>query len=325
MMNQAALEYVTPSEVVALLDTQAVFDLLLKQPYPTTQAGVLERLQAEKLIRRSNGHYLITNLGALLFAKDLNAFEGLARKAARVIKYKGISKLHTEREQLSSAGYASGFSGMTGYISALLPSNEVIEQALRREVQMYPPIALRELMMNALIHQDFRERGTGVLIEIYDDRVEISNPGKPMIAPDRFIDEFQSRNELLASAMRRIGFCEEKGSGIDKVIVECEVWQLPAPDFQVKETHTKAILFAHKSLEAMSKADKIRACYQHCVLMYVTNRRMTNQSLRERFQLAGNHATATRIIRETIAAGQIKLEESGQSSRKFASYLPFWA
>ena len=90
--QEIALKSVKANEVVALLDTQAIFDSLLKMPYPTTQAGVIQKLISEKFIQQSNGHFHITNLGALLFAKDLNKFELLARKAIRVVKYKGKGK-----------------------------------------------------------------------------------------------------------------------------------------------------------------------------------------------------------------------------------------
>src|SRR5205823_9914990 len=128
-------------------------------------------------------------------------------------------------------------------------------QSLRREVKMFPEIAVRELVANALIHQDFAESGTSVMIEIYDDRMEISNPGKPFIPPDRFIDEYQSRNERLADLMRRLGICEEKGSGIDKVVHSAEVYQLPAPDFRVGERRTIVVLFGHKRFEEMDRTD----------------------------------------------------------------------
>ena len=69
------------------------------------------------------------------------------------------------------------------------------------------------------------------MIEMYSDRVEISNPGIPPISVDRFIDEYRSLNERLADLMRRFGMCEEKGSGIDKVVSAAEVFQLPARIF----------------------------------------------------------------------------------------------
>ncbi|MCU0444873.1 MAG: putative DNA binding domain-containing protein [Microscillaceae bacterium] len=323
---ESAMMGVSAAEIVALLDTQSIFDLLLKIPYPTNQAGVIQKLLDEKFIVQANGYFHITNLGAILFAKDLSKFENLARKVARVIKYKGKGKLNTEKDQIGQLGYASGFQRLINYVMGLLPSNELIVDAKRQEVTMYPALAIRELIANALIHQDFRERGVNVMIEIYDDRIEISNPGEPMVDTMRFIDAFQSRNELIASAMRRMGFCEEKGSGIDKVVSECEVYQLPAPDFRVSPTHTVVVMYAHKDLNEMDKSDKIRACYQHCCLLYVNNEKMTNQTLRERFKIEDkNSAIASRIIKETLAENLIKEQDPDNKSRKYASYIPFWA
>jgi ATP-dependent DNA helicase RecG len=323
------LEYakrgVSAAQVVALLDTQSVFDVLLKIPYPTTQARVLEKLQDEKLVARDNGYYHITHLGALLFAKNLADF-GLERKAVRVIKYQGKGKLHTEKDQIGTLGYGNGFLRIMNYLSALLPSNEVIEAAIRREVRMYPPLAVRELVANAIVHQDLRERGTYLTIEVYDDRLEISNPGQPVVNPDRFIDGYQARNPLLANAMRRMGFCEDKGSGVDKVIDSCEAYQLPAPDFRTNQHQTIAILFAPQDFGAMNRKDKIRATYQHCSLLHVTNQKMTNQTLRERFKTPdGKRGLISRLIQDTVKEGLIKLEDADQKSRKFVSYVPFWA
>ncbi len=164
------------------------------------------------------------------------------------------------------------------------------------------------------------------MIEIYDDRMEISNPGKPFISPDRFIDEYQSRNERLADLMRRLGICEEKGSGVDKVVQAAAVFQLPAPDFRVGEKRTSAILFSHKAFEDMDRNDRIRATYQHCCLRYVMNEKMTNQSLRERFNLSEKKAEAvSRAIRDSVEAGKIKLADPEQASLRYRSYLPFWA
>lgn len=324
--KEVAATRLSADEVVELLDTQAFFELLLKLPYPSNRSGVIEKLLAEHLIRRVNGHYAITNLGALLFAKRLPDFPDLDRKSIRVIQYAGKNKLSTLKEQNGVKGYAVGFEGLMTYLRGLLPANQTIGLALRQEITLYPPLALRELIANALIHQDFRERGSGPMVEVYSDRIEVSNPGKPMISTDRFIDEFRSRNEALASAMRRIGLCEEVGSGIDKVVRLCEVYQLPAPDFRLSEIRTTAILFAPQNLAEMDKKDRIRACYQHCCLCYVSNEPMTNQSLRQRFSIDAIHpATASRIIRDTVEENLIRPKDDSATSKKFARYVPFWA
>lgn len=324
-LSGVALAGCDDDQVVQLLDTQSYFDLL-HLPYPANRSGVLERFKAERFIERDGGKWAIANLGAILFAKKLDQFDRLARKAPRVITYEGKNKLQTKSDKPGTKGYAVGFQGLVEFINSQIPSNEVIEQALRREVKMFPEIAVRELVANALIHQDFNESGASVMIEIYSDRLEISNPGKPYISPDRFIDEYQSRNERLADVMRRLGICEEKGSGVDKVIQAAELYQLPAPDFRIGDRRTSAVLFSHRDIDHMDRNDRIRACYQHCCLRYVMNERMTNQSLRERFKLPeGKTATVSQIISATVDAGKIKLADPAQTSTRYRSYLPFWA
>lgn len=315
----------TDEEIVRFLDTQSYFDLL-QLPYPTNRAGVLERFQSEGLVQTTANGWAVTNLGAVLFAKKMSEFPTVSRKAMRVVVYKGKNKVQTVKDQLAVKGYAVGFDGMIRFIDDQLPVSEVIGKSLRETLKAYPEVAIRELVANALIHQDFSKTGIGPMVEIFEDRIEISNPGYPLINPLRFIDEYQSRNETLASLMRRLRICEEKGTGIDKVIDSVEAFQLPAPDFRVQETHTKVILFAPLTLNEMDRKDRIRACYQHCCLRYVSNQKMTNQTLRQRFKIEEqNAAIASRIIKETAEAKLIKEDDPENKSRKYTRYIPVWA
>lgn len=126
--------------------------------------------------------------------------------------------------------------------------------------------------------------------------------------------------------MRRMGICEEKGSGIDKVIFNIELFQLPPLDIQLQEKHTRVVLFSPLMFGNMDKKDRIRACYQHVCLKYVTNDKMTNQSLRGRFNIADeNAAIASRIIKDTLEAGLIKEDDPDNKSRKYVRYIPIWA
>lgn len=321
-----AVERVPDNEVLRLLDYPAYFDLL-KRPLPDNRSGILAALEDDKLIVPCEaGGWNITNLGAILFAKHLDDFTVLKRKAMRVIQYRGNSRAAGGKEQVGGKGYANGFEGLIGYVNGLLPSNEVIGQALRKDVPMYPELAVRELVANALIHQDFFMSGVGPMVEIFDDRIEITNPGEPLVSTDRFVDTPpRSRNEGLASLMRRIGICEERGSGIDKVIRLVEVFQLPAPIFEVPDGFTRSVLFAHRPLAQMDKADRIRAVYQHACLRYVNREQLTNTSVRERFGIEPvNKAAASRLIREALDAGVIQLvnEDVGD---KLRAYVPKWA
>ena len=205
----------------------------------------------ERLVDRRDDGFAIRRLGALLLAKRLDDFPDVSRKASRVVVYTGTSKLDTRIDLVGQKGYAVGYQGLVEFVMAQLPQNEVIEDALRREVKLVPEVVVRELVANALIHQDLTIGGASVMVEVYGDRVEFSNPGEPIVPVERFIDGYQSRNERLADLMRRMHICEEKSSGIDRVIEAAEVFQLPAPDFRVGHRRTIVTIFGPRPFAAM--------------------------------------------------------------------------
>ncbi len=322
----AAAEHLTASEVLTRIDFTTYFDLL-RQPVPESRRVLFDSLEMEGLIRsNAAGRWDITNLGAVLFAKRLDEFVGLSRKAVRVIQYRGNNRIETIREQPGGRGYGAGFEGLIGYINGLLPASEIVRQALRQEAPAYPEMAIRELVANALIHQDFSISGTGPTVEILDNRIEITNPGQPLVTTDRFVDlPPRSRNERLASLMRRIGVCEERGSGWDKVVFLTELHQLPAPLTEATQANTRVVLFAHRPLGQMDKDDRIRALYLHACLRYVNREHMNNTTVRERFGIEPqNSAVASRLIRDAVEAGRI-VPRDAQAAPKQMRYLPFWA
>jgi predicted HTH transcriptional regulator len=315
----------TGQEVIEALDTQTFFELL-KEPFPTDSNAILDRLVRERLLIKRNGSYDLVRLGGLLLARQLEDFPDIRRKAARVVVYSGTSKLETRLDKVGGKGYAVGFRGLINFIMSQLPQNELVEDAIRQEVKLLPELAIRELVANALVHQDFLISGTSVMIEVYANRVEISNPGLPIVEINRFIDGYQSRNERLADLMRRMGVCEEKGSGIDKVIHTAEVYQLPAPEFREEHRRTSVVLAGPKPFNDMGRDERVRACYQHAGLKRVMNDFMTNQSLRERFKLPDSKGTiVSQIIAATVDAGLVKADESVGVSLKLRRYLPYWA
>ena len=332
MLNKVSFE-----EEIALskLEIQSIMDLLdvskyyklLELPLPETKERVIEDFIEEGFIKEIYGKLAITNLGAILFAKNIHQFKSITRKAIRLIQYKDKNKFETIREINYDSGYAICFEEILKNLDLLTPQNEHIGLALRKQVKMYPEIALRELIANALIHQDFTIGGTSILIELFSNRIEISNPGTPLISIDRFIDHNPiSRNEKLASIMRRFKICEEKGSGIDKVIKSIELFQLPAPNFLEYDNGTKVIIYSYKKLAEMDRDDKLRACYQHACLQYVSGEKMTNETLRNRFNIEKkNSAIASRILSEAILSELIKEYQPNSESRRYKSYLPYWA
>ncbi|PJE09571.1 ATP-binding protein [Legionella sp.] len=324
--DSIAVEQIPDEQLLRLLDYPAYFDLL-ELPVPDGRAAILHALKEDNIILSCEaGDWSITALGAVLLAKNLADFPKLKRKALRIIHYKENNRMETQREHTDTKGYAVGFEGLIAYIMALIPTNEVIGSALRKTVPMYPELAVRELVANALTHQDFLITGAGPMVEIFNDRIEITNPGLPLVSTERFLDTPpKSRNEALASLMRRFGICEERGSGIDKVVSQTELYQLPAPIFEAVEEHTRVVLFAHRELKEMDKQDRVWACYLHACLRYVQRDYMTNSTLRERFGIdSKNSAMVSRIIRDTLDSGKIRCYDNTVGS-KAKKYLPWWA
>lgn len=321
-----ARHYIPVDQVLTLID-HAQYFRLTHQPLSHNQTSILEHLETARIIQHDVGNmWNITNIGAILFATNLENFNSsLSRKSVRIIAHNGKSRTNTvtHRQDITS-GYAVGFEELIRYITILYPSEERIGIAIRQTRPSFPPIALRELIANALIHQDMTITGAGPQIELFIDRIEITNPGRPLIRTDRMIDlPPRSRNETLASLMRRMGLCEEQGSGIDKAIKEVEHHQLPPPLFREGDTSMQVILYAPRTFAQMTWDERIRACYHHAVLKFLDGERMSNASLRQRLGVdAKNAAVVSRVIKKSLTAQKIKIADP---THPRTGYHPTWA
>lgn len=317
------------TEFTAKLNVEPIFKML-ERPATTTHEETLTWMAGERfIVREPAGGGYVTNLGAIAAARKLADFPDLSRKAVRVVVYDGLNKATTKQEQEGTKGYAISFQGLMQFIMSLLPQSEVIEQALRKKRTVYPEIALREIVANALIHQDFTITGAGPLIEIYGDRIEVSNPGG--LLPSKRLDRLigtqpESRNEQLARALRRYKICEERGSGLLKAGLQIELYGLPPIEFVAGPNHFKVTLYSPRTFAKMSAKERLEACYQHAVLKYYSDSAMTNTTLRERLKMPEKQRSMVSVlIQDAIDRGLVKPADPENKSKKFAEYVPFWA
>ncbi len=320
-----ALPNQSASRVMELLDIDMFYRLSCEDK-PQNDSEILRRLSSCEYIHSDmEGGYNITNLGAVLFARDISHFPTIVNKALRIVRYTGIDKTEASGEREIRAGYAAGFQGVLQYILRHVPSKEQYIEGVRTSVPIYPEIAIREVVANALIHQDFLVFGAGPMVEIYSDRIEITNPGNSLIPIDRLIDERKTRNEKIAKGMRGLGLCEERGSGLDKVLLEIEKQRMPVFDIEPSENSMRFVLVAPKPFHAYTKSEKLKACFWHCVLRYCVYRDyMSNTTLRERFGLPPeDYQAVSAIIAECKQTGRIAPAEENQGNRN-ARYVPYW-
>ncbi|WP_433931034.1 ATP-binding protein [Curtobacterium flaccumfaciens] len=318
-------EGVSQDEVNRLLDLDAYFRLM-PDADPVDLPLRLSVLKERRLIADAGGdRYDITNSGALFLARSLDDFPALSMRRVRVIRYAGTDRVNAVFEHFETRGYGPAFEPLLELITANIPAIEVIEGGLRSTMQAYAPRALREFLANALIHQDLEEAGVQIAVEIFENRLEIRSPGRPLIEVQRFVDETRARNPDLAEIMRLARICEVRGSGIDRAIEQIEDFMQPAPRFQAETAATRVTLVSHLKFEEMTQEERIWSAYLHCCVKYERSDRLTNASLRARHGLP---TSKTPVVSQTITAavevGLIKLDPRVGSSRRHAAYVPFF-
>lgn len=323
-----AMTDLTPEDVKTLLDYEGMMRLLGNQITSNDEYLMHVMCDNRVAIRQDDGNYSVTTMGALLFCRTFKDFPSIERRALRIIRYSGTTSSNIAREVTEYRGYALAFEETVRTIDLLLPSEEVFVNGARQLVRHFSDIAIRELLANAIVHQDLTVMGMNLSVEIFDNRVEISNPGKIMVDEQRIIDsEPISRNETMASMMRKIGFCEELGSGWDRTVESCEEYNLPVPRIRPSEYGTRVIMTDRKALADMPVNDRVWNCYMHTCLMFSSGSYATNASLKARFKLDSTNSNSvliSRLIKQTLEAGLIKPMDPDSSKRAMA-YIPFWA
>ncbi len=321
-INQSA------DDVRQLIDIEG-YIRLTNAPIGASENYILGELCKDRvLIKQDDGFFTITTMGALLFCRSLDDFPNLVRRALRLVRYDGTTSSKIIRDTMELRGYAIAFDETVRLVDLLLPSREVIVEGVRHLERHYSDVAFRELLVNALVHQDLTVTGKNVAIEIFDDRVEISNPGTMMVDADRIIDtEPVSRNEAMAFLMRKIGLCEELGSGWDRAVESCEDYCLPVPTIKQSGYGTRVIMQGYAPFTDMTSEERVWNCYMHACIMFVNRKHLTNSTLRARFGLentSSNTVMVSRVIKAAVGEGLIKPMKEDAAPRNMR-YVPFWA
>ncbi|MBR5018726.1 MAG: putative DNA binding domain-containing protein [Bacteroidales bacterium] len=323
--ERVAASGLSAEQIITLLDFGEFYKLTGK-PVPTGADSIAEGLANHNFCKKLERDWAITNLGAALFARDLRSFPSLEFRYVVVRQYKGTNNRDISAETFFYEGYAVSLDKIVKYVMSLLEKTENILHPQRENKYPYPEVAIRELAANMVLHQSFDVHGMTLAIEIFTNRIVMTNPGAPLIDTNRFIDlPPKSRNDKMAQAMFLFNLCEKRGSGMDRAVEGIEAMHLPAITIEKGEDFTRARLFPLKKYTEMSKTEKIYACYQHACLLYEDGMALTNQSLRDRLSIGKNNAAvASRIISDTIASGLIKPQEGQSASTKFWGYVPYY-
>ena len=194
-----------------------------------------------------------TLAGFLIFADDTPQKElRFERYTIRCVRYKG-SGVHTDIIDSSDiAGTLDEqIEGMQAFILRNIPKSAEIVGTKRVERYEYPAKAIREIVANAVIHRDYRITGTYTQVNIFEDRVEVFNPGNlpPGVTIENIRSAQESRNQIIAARLKDLDYLEEYGRGIDIVFTEMAQWGLLPPLFKNTANSFKVILPGKKLSE----------------------------------------------------------------------------
>lgn len=190
---------------------------------------VLVNLEAAE---RSGGRLVMRNAGVLFFAKDVYPF--FPQAYVTCLLAKGGDKADVLDRKDFRGGVVSDIEESLRFIERNTRTAYRIEKLRREDVPEYPMRALREAITNAVMHRDYFEGGANVFVEIYDDRIEISNPGglPKGLTQAEFGTRSIRRNALIADLLQRISFIEKAGTGIRRMRAEAKKTGCPEPTFE---------------------------------------------------------------------------------------------
>ena len=321
-----AAHNLTSDRLFDLIDVPSFFERI-DSPLPTDEHQILQALVDSDLITAAGSSYWnITNAGAILLATRLQDFQTLKHKAARLIQFQGNSRVEIELKRTLSKGYANGFEEMMNWVNDSLSKVKGPGKRSGKKKSIWPELALRELIANSLIHQDYSTPDSGPLIEIFDDRIEVVNSGHPLVSERRLVNSPpKTRNHKILSLMRQMNLATETGCGWDRIVAEAERCGMPAPILEIDENNTRVVMLSPRALTDMDYSTRIWSVYQHACLKFANREHLTNGSLRQRFGIElKNSAIASRLIKEAVEA-KVIVPYQAEIGRKHMRYIPNWA
>ena len=325
--TRMAEENLSGDDLVEKLDFDAYYQYQ-GLPLPRNRAEWFSSFEREGfIVHNDDGKYGITVFGALLFARKLSLLGAMVKwKGIRVVCYKGNGRLNSIADITFDEGYVMAFGKVVDLISFHLSEGEEIGQGQRVSRISLPLVAVRELLANLLSHQDLAAVDRPPTIEMFDDRLEGTSPGGLLVPQDRILDAPpQTRNKNMVNYLRRIRFCEERGSGFDRI--EASMADMCKASAQVVDggSFTTIRLYKATGYEAWTKEQRLWTLYMAVCMGYISSAPVSNADIRGRMGIrTSSSALVSRLAAESIGQGRIRIQDE-TAGAKARRYVPYWA
>lgn len=200
---------------------------LLNLPSPVFPDQLLVNLGVIKEVPKP----ITNNAGVLFFAQEPTKY--LPQSAVTCVAYSGNTKVDILDKKTFERDLISNIDETIGFLKRHLNLAFEIKATQRQERLEIPEVVIREAVVNAVAHRDYLEKGATVMVEVFNNRVEISNPGglPKGLSKDNFGTRTLARNPLIASILNRIRYIEKLGTGVQRMRSTMEYVGLPEPEF----------------------------------------------------------------------------------------------
>jgi len=258
---------------------------------------------------------VLCNAGILLFGK--NPHEYFPQASIKCIRFKGID---VTGEMLDFKGIETDLLSEVEEVEKFIFSNISLRAWIeegkieRQEKWEYPPKAIREALVNAIVHRDYRVPSK-IQIRIFDDRIEFWNPGRlpEGWSIETLKEEHTSEpfNPLIAGIFFWVGYVEEVGTGTNKIIKWCKEWGLPEPEFKIKSNNIVVILRKSKLTEEYLNALGLSEREKEIIQTIREKGKITSSDVQKKYDVSRD--TANRWLNKLLELKLIERKGRGKA------------
>jgi len=208
------------------------FTQYIKLAELTQNIPVKDILITLKVARIIKNELKFTNAGVLFFAKDPSKFFMSSKVVC--VNYQTNEKVHILDKKIFDNGIINNIQDAIAYAKKHIDVKYEIKTAKRKEIPQYPEESYRESIVNAVMHRDYFETSGDVMIDIFKNKIMISNPGGLVkwMKPEEFGTVSRPRNQIIAELLSKTIYVEKLGTGINRIKNAMKEAGLPAPEFK---------------------------------------------------------------------------------------------
>ncbi|NAT10705.1 transcriptional regulator [ANME-1 cluster archaeon AG-394-G06] len=198
----------------------------------TDDESLLTNLGIAKKVKNK---ILLNNVGILFFAKNPAKFFMTSKVVC--VEYQTNDKVNILDRKIYDDGILENIKQAINFVKRRIKIEFEIKTARRKEIPQYPEEAYREVIVNAIMHRDYFDKSSDIMVEVYRNKIVVFNPGGLVkwLKPEEFGTISKTRNPIIASLLARTIFVEKLGTGINRIMRAMKSSNLPAPEFKFYE------------------------------------------------------------------------------------------